>query len=1018
MKRIIITSLIGIKILTTTPLILPLLPQRSYAQTSNYQTQNLEKLLEIAWQQRREYQYQESIETFKQAVTIARKNKDREKEADANLGLGVNYYIIGKGQEALNFYNEALMIFREVGDISGVATTLNNVGAVYRSIGQPQKALEYFQQALPIMAEVGDRSREASTLNNIGAVYRSIGQLQEALVYYQQALPIRQEVGDRSGVAITLNNIGQVYSSIGQPQKALEFYQQALSIRQEVGDRPGEAATLNNIGGVYDSIGQAQKALEYLQQALLILQEVGDISGVATTLNNIGAVYYSIDKILKALEYYQQALPILQEVGDISGVAAIFNNIGLVYDSISQPQKALNYYQQALPILQEVGDRSGVAITLNNIGQVYSSIGQPQKALSYYQHALLIMQQVGNRSGVATTLNNIGQVYSSIGQPQKALSYYQQALSIRQEVGDRSGVAITLNNISQVYNSIGQPQKALSYYQQALPILQKVGDRSGVATTLNNIGVVYQNIDEPQKALEYYQQALPILQEVGDRSGVATTLNNIGVVYRDKNQSEKAIENLEKSVEITLEMRGGLKKEYRKAFLEDNERTTIALIDLLIEQNKPDAAWQWYNRVTTFDLADYTRLIDAKVKNPEAQKLINQWQQNNQQLQALYGKIEDEWTPQLSQQVNQLQAESSQLAENITYKYPEVAELFEYKPKDIKKLKANIAPDTVLIQPAFLRDSIAIFFVTRDKPILVKKNPVDIKEFDGILTEYRAQLENPIADDYDVNQEKLYDYLIRPIKAEIAAYSPKQLAIIPTGKLRYIPFETLFDNQANQYLLEKYPIHYLTRISGKRKPESKNTKPLKALAFGNPQPTNIELPGAEAEARIIAEMLSSKYYIREEATLARFQNESLGVPLVHLATHGCFQKGGCPNVGLEENTILFANDKTFHIRDAALLGLENTDLIVLSACQTAMKADSNGEEIAGVAYLFERSGADAVIASLWNVEDDTTKEIMVKFYQYLQQGMTKVEALRQAKLSYAREYVHPFYWSPLILIGN
>ncbi len=371
-----------------------------------------------------------------------------------------------------------------------------------------------------------------------------------------------------------------------------------------------------------------------------------------------------------------------------------------------------------------------------------------------------------------------------------------------------------------------------------------------------------------------------------------------------------------------------------------------------------------------------------------------------------------------------IQAETNQLAANITEKYPEVAELFEFKPEDIDKLKANIAPGTVVIQPALITgiknvpDSIAIFLVTRDKPTLVKKVPIDAKEFDDILTEYRAQLETPNADDYDINQEKLYDYLIRPMEAEITAYSPKRLAIIATGKLRYIPFETLYDNQTDEYLLEKYPIHYLTRISGTRKQEKKNTQSLNVLAFGNPIPTKVDLPGAEAEAKIIAEKLSSKHYIREEATLARFKNESLGFPLLHLATHGCFQKDGCPGVGLEENTILFANDETFQIRDAALLGLENTDLIVLSACQTAMKADSNGEEIAGVAYLFERAGADAVIASLWNAEDETTKNIMVKFYENLQQGMTKVEALRQAKLSYVREYVSPFYWSPLILIGD
>ena len=825
MKRIIITSLIGITSLTTTPLILqPLLPQRSYAQTSDSQAEKLEQLIETGWQKRVLYQYQESIETFQQALGIARKIKDRGKEADANLGLGVSYYLIGKRQEVLNFYNEALMIFREVSDRQGEAITLNNIGLLYDNIGQPQKALEYFQQSLPISQEVDDRSQEAITLNNIGLLYDNIGQPQKALEYFQQALPIRKEVGDRFGEAVTLNGIGLVYYDIGQPQKALEYFQQALPIRKEVGDRFGEAVTLNGIGLVY-------------------------------------------------------------------------------YD-------------------------------------------------------------------------------------------------------------------------IGQPQKALEYFQQALPIRKEVGDRFGEAVTLNGIGLVYYDIGQPQKALEYFQQALSIRQEVDDRLGEANTLNNIAYVYRGNNQPEKAIKKWEESVEITLEMRAGLKKENRRAFLEDNDHIAIALIDLLIDQNQPDIAWKWHNLATTFDLADYTRLIDAKVKNPEAQKLINQWQQNNQQLQILYGKVENEWSPQLSQQLNQLQAETNQLAADITNKYPEVAELFEFKPEDIDKLKANIAPSTVVIQPALLTgaknlpNSIAIFLVTRDKPTVVKKVPIDAKEFDRLLTEYRAQLENPNADDYDLNQEKLYDYLIRPMETEITAYSPKQLAIIATGKLRYIPFETLYDKQTDQYLIAKYPIHNLTRISATRKQQAKTTKSPKILAFGNPTPTKIDLPGAEIEAKSIVEKLSGKHLIREKATLASFKTESSGFPLVHLATHGCFQKEGCPGVGLEANNILFANGKTFNIADAALLGLENTDLIVLSACQTAMKADSNGEEIAGVAYLFERAGADAVIASLWNAEDGITKDIMVKFYENVKEGMTKVEALRQAKLGYVRDNIHPFYWSPLILIGD
>ena len=115
MKRIIITCLIGITTMTTTALILPLLPQGSYAQTSNSQVEKLEQLIERAIQQKRQYQYQESIKTFKQALAIARKIKDRKYEAVASLNLGYVYDKIGKTQKALEFYEKALPILKEVG---------------------------------------------------------------------------------------------------------------------------------------------------------------------------------------------------------------------------------------------------------------------------------------------------------------------------------------------------------------------------------------------------------------------------------------------------------------------------------------------------------------------------------------------------------------------------------------------------------------------------------------------------------------------------------------------------------------------------------------------------------------------------------------------------------------------------------------------------------------------------------------------------------------------------------------
>ncbi|HSF74861.1 MAG TPA: tetratricopeptide repeat protein [Microcoleus sp.] len=934
------------------PLTVPLMLEPSWGQTQNSQRQQVEQLLEQAKQQAQQGQPLKSIDTLQKVLAISRQLKDRKSEANALLGLGFGYRRIGKPQKALEYYNQSLQISKAVGDRAGVATTLNNIGEVYKVIGQPQRALEYFNQALPI--------------------YR--------------------EVGDLSGVATTLNHIGAVYLDTGQPQQALDYFNQSLPIRQQVGDRLGEAATLNNIGEVYRTIGQPQKALDYLNRVLPIVQDLGNRLREATTRSNIGAIYHRI----------------------------------------GQPQRALEFYNQALPIFQEVGNRLEEARTLNNIGIIHHDIDQLPLALAYYSQALLILREVGNRSWEAATLNNIGGIYHRIGQPQKALEYYNQALPIHKAVGDRSGVAVTLNNIGGVYDDIGQPQKALEYYNQTLPIFTSVGDRSGLAATLGNIGRVYRNTKRPTQAIKNYEEA----------------------------------------VKITLETRGGLQRENRQKFLEAKAVTAVALVDLLIEQNQPDKAYEWINRVTNAELADYTRLINAKVANSEAQKAIDDWNQNHQQLQFLRQQLQQNFSQARSRQMRDLEAKVNKQAEDISRTFPEVAELFETKPADIDQLRKNIPSGTVIIHPVFLTEfnKIAIFVITKDRLTVTQKN-INPQQFNQLLTQYSKQLQNRSNTNYLETSQKLYDILLRPVAYKIPTASTTQVSIIAPRQLRYLPFETLYDSKTDKYLIEKYPINYLTFISprswqNRQQMESvtllKNILSIQGITFigimgglgflvsrkfgivgagilvvvsggvalwlafgskasvlalGNPKPIEpYILKEAEAEVKEIEKIIQgSKSYIHQDATLDRFKTEAPRFPFLHLATHGCFQLEGCKNLNMKANTILFA-DKEYDIADAALLGLQNTELLALSACQTAKETDVNGEQISGVAYVFERAGAKAVIASLWVAPDTKTKDIAIEFYQNIKKGMSKSQAMRQAKLSQINS--HPFFWSPLILIGD
>ena len=831
-------------------------------------------------------------------------------------------------------------------------------------------------------------------------------------------------MGDRGGEATTLTNIGTVYQGIGKPEEALKYFNQALPISHEVGDRGGESRTLNNIGAVYSGIGKPEEALKYFNQALPISRAVGDRGGESTILNNIGFVYGGIGKPEDALKYFNQALPVLREVGDRAMEAMTLNNIGEVYRGIGKPEDALKYFNQALPILRTVGDRAMEATTLNNIGEVYRGIGKPEDALKYYIQALPILQAVGYRGGESSTLNNIGLVYQEKGEPEEALKYFNQALPILRAVGDRRVEAITLNNKGTVYQGKGEPEEALKFFNQALLILREVGDRRVEATTLNNIGAVSRDKGKPEEALKYYNQALPILRAVGDRSGEAAILNNIGFVYRDTNQPTNAITKFEASAEIKLSLRGALTRENRAAFINANRGTAIALIDLLIRQKQPEKAYQWANRFTTFNLADYNLLINAKVANPEAQKALDNWNAQNQELDRARQDLQNNYSEAKSKQFRDLEQQINQKREPLINQYSELADLLETRPTDLAQLQKSIPPNTTLLHPILLTNlkdipnTVAIFRLTRTS-LTVTQIPLP-EDFNQILQAYAKQLSSRLGLGYQSTGSQLYDLLIRPIENQLPPNQP--LAIIATGALQTIPFETLRDKQTNQYLLEKYPIHYLTRLSKIQANPAPTPQTNRILAIANPKPLpptadpqTSDLKGTETEADHIQQTFpGSQTYKNQQATLDAFKTQSPRFPILHLGTHGCFNPKGCPKLDMEPNTLLFANNQKYNIADAALLGLQNTQLIVIAACETAQNVDGVG--LAGLAYIWERAGAKTTLASLWTAPDEVSAKIMTQFYNNLKQGMNKIEALRQAKLKYKDQ--HPYFWSPFILIGD
>ncbi|MCP4995644.1 MAG: tetratricopeptide repeat protein [Gammaproteobacteria bacterium] len=771
---------------------------------------------------------------------------------------------------------------------------------------------------------------------------------------------------------------------------------------REIGDHSGEGGSLNNIGSIYSSLGQYKPALDYYQQALTISQEVGDRSGEGKSLHNIGFIYHSLGQYEPALDYFQQALIIVREIGDRSWEGVNLNNIGGIYSSLGQTKLALDNYQQALTISQEIGDHSGEGVTLNNIGRIHDRLGQYELALDNYQQALTISQEIGNRSSEGVVLHNIGGIYTSLEQYEPALNYHQQALTIRQEIGDRSGEGVTLNGIGGIYARLEQPEAALDYYQQALVISQEIGDRSSEGTALNNIGVVYDNLGQYELALDYYQQAIDIFEavrtEAGSEQGRAEFIAQYADLYHwtvdlfhQQDQAEEAFSTTERG--------------RARTFLDSMATGQVRLRDddaaeLLVQEQELHA-----QRLTI-----RFALTEARAVNPPDPDSVADLEIQLAKAEAAYAAVQDA----------------------IAARGAALASLVPGRSKDyvlgVAQVQARLDTQTTLVSYYVLEDKVLAFLITSDNFEII---PLEIspEALETQITAFRDFANLAVA--HPESAVTLYHWLIEPLKHHL---TKPYLAIIPHSILHYLPFAALTDGE--RYLIDDYTITTLpsasalpfiqenarsSAISSQRSPVilgNPTTGDFDAIAsFPTERDKPSSLPSAEKEANAIAELFGVEPLIGEAATESAVRKQASEANILHLAAHGKFNQDA-PLYSLIALAPDDTNDGWLTVGESYGLNLENTDLVVLSACETNLGDLSAGDELVGLTRAFIFAGTPSVIASLWAVEDETTSLLMERFYTHLRDGMGKAAALRQAQLDVREEYPNPYYWSAFVLSGD
>lgn len=349
----------------------------------------------------------------------------------------------------------------------------------------------------------------------------------------------------------------------------------------------------------------------------------------------------------------------------------------------------------------------------------------------------------------------------------------------------------------------------------------------------------------------------------------------------------------------------------------------------------------------------------------------------------------------------------------------------------LDEIQKALPVEMAIVQYSVTNEGTTIFVISRDD-FGIERSSLTTKESDELVRDYRILLKSVNdADDREELDEKahtLYEYLIEPVKGRLSGATT--ICIVPDKALHFLPFAALKDS-AGQYLIESVSLSYApsaTMLVSCLKEELKKPAPPseRILAVGNPLFDTKEfsdlpdLKDAAHEATASAKFYdsSSPVLIGKQATKERLLAEIKNADVMHLALHTLVKEG---SPSLASMVLAGQGNGLLTLEEVYKLSLPRTRLVVMSACQSGLGHYYRGEGMVSLVRPFIVSGVPTVVATLWQVESQSSSDLMIDFHKARKLSkLGSAKALREAQVKMATtgSNTHPYYWAPFIVVGS
>jgi CHAT domain-containing protein/Tfp pilus assembly protein PilF len=981
-------------------------------------------------------------------------------------------------RQAIEKYDEATLIWHSSRDFRSAAGALMETGEVCFLLGEYSEALNRYQQAAKEARSAGAKVEESAALSQAGRLYSYLGNNDEgqklllsARDFLDESSRGNQPETVKQAYGEALSNLGEVSYSKGDLVKASAYFEHALKLFGEIGDRKGEARANLFVGYIAGGVGQPEKARIALSQALDLYRAANDRMGEGLSLTALGLFYSQNEEQDAAIGLHREAMDIFRAIGDRQSEAVALNGLGQAYEKLGEPETARDNYEKALK-LSRIPDLSAVASF--KIAKVYRAVGDRERALEFYEQCLKLSRAAKNRRTEANSLNDIAAIYASQGNREKTVRQYGKLLKFYTAIGDLRGQATALNNFGDFLLSVGEKKDALQSYNKALPLSQRAGDKAVLISTLHNIARANRDLGALEDALSYIKQSINIIEDL--RTNVASPGFRTAYFALVHRQYVLCVDILMKLDRLRPDQGFAA-----NALLTSENARARSLIDMLTEAGadlRQDADPKLLREEGELQRlirsqAQYQMEISISGKNQaESSEVARQIDQLRTRYQEIEARIRDQ-SPRFqalaqSPPLHMEQIQHELLDENTL--------LLEFELGDERSYLWAVTSQSVRsyeLPPRATLDNAA----REVYKLLTARQTIGEKLDSG----YQAKIEESDRL-YAEKARKLSQLLLGQVAEQLGT---KRLVVVTEGALQYIPFDALPTPRKQTAGTNAEPetpptdleplianeivtlpsIATLAAIRQQKPKTSPGNKIVAVLADpvfsssddrvqNGTQPPMIASSGSnqsssqpavrsvdnivrnggatrlthasdEADAILAvtprgAGMIAKGFDATRETAMSSLVGE---FKIVHFATHGFLNSEHPEFSGLVFTMVNqdgSSTDGFMPLHDIYNLDL-SADLVVLSACDTALGKDIKGEGLVGLTRGFMSSGSRSVVASLWKVDDRATAVLMAYFYKaMLEDGLPPAAALRSAKQRIRQEkmWSAPYFWAGFILQGE